>query len=65
MKNRESDGRDDGVLASEFSRRAFLAKAGAAGLVVASGGLSQTRCRRPCLCGNPRYLSRSNVPARL
>jgi ABC-type sugar transport system substrate-binding protein len=38
MKNRESDGRDDGVLASEFSRRAFLAKAGAAGLVVASGG---------------------------
>src|ERR1035438_829846 len=38
MKNRESDGRDDGVLASEFSRRAFLSKAGAAGLVVASGG---------------------------
>lgn len=38
MKNRESDGRDDGVLASEFSRRSFLAKAGAAGLVVASGG---------------------------
>ncbi len=38
MKNSQSDGRDDGVLSGEFSRRAFLAKAGAAGLVVASGG---------------------------
>ncbi len=38
MKNSESDGRDEEAVAREFSRRAFLAKAGAAGLVVAGGG---------------------------